>query len=524
MMDRKWAVGGRQWAVKKGCERSGCAPSSRFLIASPKSPAPGPLASSSSLQPTAYCLRRSRRGISLLEVLISMFVMLFGLMGVAVIFPVGNHYAGRGEQFDRGAAMADQAMADLKARGLLKPSLWYYAEVATSGAGSTTEQNRPAGGGDNSQWVVRWPSVNGGNSFNLLPGFSANSAGPGHAFVLDPVGVAAGIRIGANRGLDVFPMTHFGEEPIPGESSQSQIAASTNLANPWAQRNMSAAGHVSKSKSYLEGNRFPIRRLTLAMPSQTPLVANSWTSMPTAVTDTMYRLRDDVTASLPDQDDRPGVMQWRVAPGTDLKATADDIPLARQSTGSYSWLATIIPANGIAEIAGTGGRVIDAALRAMQPSDPRYGTFMYEVSVAVFYKRNEAPSAASERGIEAQLIGPNELELLGTAAAVEAAVVDIRPGNWIALAGQHPSTGLLVMKWYRVLSVDDENDVSQVNGPRNGSPTRRMTLDGPDWPEFYDTSVSPPIGPIYPVENLRAIILPGVIGVSTQTLPLESAY
>ena len=31
-----------------------------------------------------------RHGISLMEVLISMFVLLFGLMGVAAIFPVGN--------------------------------------------------------------------------------------------------------------------------------------------------------------------------------------------------------------------------------------------------------------------------------------------------------------------------------------------------------------------------------------------------------------------------------------------------
>ena len=68
-----------------------------------------------------------RRGISLLEVLISMFVLLFGLMGVAAIFPVGNHYAGRGEQFDRGSALAESAFADLKARGMLKPELWYYA-------------------------------------------------------------------------------------------------------------------------------------------------------------------------------------------------------------------------------------------------------------------------------------------------------------------------------------------------------------------------------------------------------------
>ena len=34
--------------------------------------------------------RKRRAGISLVEVLISMFVLLFGLMGVAAMFPVGS--------------------------------------------------------------------------------------------------------------------------------------------------------------------------------------------------------------------------------------------------------------------------------------------------------------------------------------------------------------------------------------------------------------------------------------------------
>ena len=74
-------------------------------------------------QPTRSLLA-PRPGISLLEVLISMFVLLFGLMGVAAIFPVGNHYAAKGDQYDRGAAMADAALAELKSRGLLRPQLW----------------------------------------------------------------------------------------------------------------------------------------------------------------------------------------------------------------------------------------------------------------------------------------------------------------------------------------------------------------------------------------------------------------
>jgi Tfp pilus assembly protein PilV len=91
----------------------------------PPRTAAGPRASLSQLA-TRDSQRTPRRGISLLEVLISMFVLLFGLMGVAAIFPVGNHYAGKGEQFDRGSALAEAAFADLKARGMLTPEYWYY--------------------------------------------------------------------------------------------------------------------------------------------------------------------------------------------------------------------------------------------------------------------------------------------------------------------------------------------------------------------------------------------------------------
>src|SRR4051794_34820033 len=86
------------------------------------------VSNASGLQPPASSQRQRRPGISLLEVLISMFVLLFGLMGVAAIFPVGNHYAGKGEQYERGAALADAAFAELKARGMLKPELWIYAD------------------------------------------------------------------------------------------------------------------------------------------------------------------------------------------------------------------------------------------------------------------------------------------------------------------------------------------------------------------------------------------------------------
>ena len=61
--------------------------------------------------------RASRTGISLIEILISMFVLLFGLMGVAAIFPVGSHYTVEGEKFDFGSNLARNAFEELRTRG-----------------------------------------------------------------------------------------------------------------------------------------------------------------------------------------------------------------------------------------------------------------------------------------------------------------------------------------------------------------------------------------------------------------------
>ncbi|HMO86229.1 MAG TPA: prepilin-type N-terminal cleavage/methylation domain-containing protein, partial [Lacipirellulaceae bacterium] len=114
-----------------------------------------------------------RRGVSLLEVLISMFVMLFGLMGVAAIFPVGNHYAVRGERFDRGAAAIDVAVADLKARGVLDTRAWLYADANNT------------------------PLMNYDGVFNPS---TRRIRGP--AFLIDPLGAS---MVDPGQGLPMFP-------------------------------------------------------------------------------------------------------------------------------------------------------------------------------------------------------------------------------------------------------------------------------------------------------------------------------
>jgi hypothetical protein len=381
-----------------------------------------------------------------------MFVMLFGLMGVAAIMPVGNHYAARSERYDRGGALAASAFAELKSRGLLQPDFWLYPD---------------------SKGIM-----NNAGAFQL-PFTGTNPVGAGHAFVIDPVGAAETTN------------TFF---PYPN--------ALDGAGNPW-----------NGATPPLLGSAWPIRRVTMAaIPGGIKLTSR--------VAESIFRLRDDLSASLPDQNDRPGIQRWETVdrnPNTGANNNTpdypgDDTPLARAYAGNYSWLATVVPVN-------------EEALAGLQPADARHGSFLYEVSVAVFRKREDVPSIESERILPAVLEVGGNLELYsdtGNAGddrdIVEAALQDIRNRDWIALAGVNPTTGAFVLRWYRLAALEDENNEDDHNhGGGGGDDIHRNAM-------LENVGLNDPLIPTSsnPTPVVRAILLPSVIGVVTQTVKLET--
>ncbi len=65
-----------------------------------------------------------RRGISLLEVLISIGVISVGLLGVAALLPLAQHLANKGTTADRAALSGKAAMVDFKTRDMANPDNW----------------------------------------------------------------------------------------------------------------------------------------------------------------------------------------------------------------------------------------------------------------------------------------------------------------------------------------------------------------------------------------------------------------
>ena len=71
---------------------------------------------------------RARRGVSLMEVLISCFVLSMGLIGVAALLPLGRLAINETGKSDRAGACGRAAMREIKIRHLLDP---YYSTLAT---------------------------------------------------------------------------------------------------------------------------------------------------------------------------------------------------------------------------------------------------------------------------------------------------------------------------------------------------------------------------------------------------------
>lgn len=403
-----------------------------------------------------------RNGISLIEVLISMFVMLFGLMGVAAIFPVASHYVLEGDKRDRSSGLAQVAFEELKARKVLRPETWLYASNAANNNPPTFFINPLS------------------NDFSL---HQSNGFNVGWAFVIDPLATAAAGDI-ADRDLIPF--------------------SAINLPNP---RNPWAASFSSLNLNFSSiVNRWPVRRLTLNV---NPNLLTTPAPIPGETASNTFRLRDDLAVVQPDAGDRPSIQRWATYDANNTPQDfRDDTLLARDYLGDYSWLATVVPTN-------------TEALLGLAPINAVKDAW-YEVSTAVFYKRELVPSATvggsagSERLISGEFLNSSELAIYGgTAGEVDTAVDGLRPGNWIAVMGVNQVTGAFMMKWYKVLAIDNETN-NQVQLLSNASPVtgRYLMVQGSPWPES-----GPAAGP-RSNWNLGVAILPGIIDVYTRVMQM----
>ena len=134
-----------------------------------------------------------RRGVSLMEVLISIFVSAVGLLGLAALIPAGQIQLNRATVSDHGTALGAKALREVRLRGLLDPYRWAYADGTRLLQPEATQLYPPADSD------LLWGHL---RNLYLRPQGVVNGGRAISGFMIDPIGVA---RAPANVDYTVAP-------------------------------------------------------------------------------------------------------------------------------------------------------------------------------------------------------------------------------------------------------------------------------------------------------------------------------
>ena len=416
-----------------------------------------------------------RSAISLTEVIISIGIMALGLLGVAALFPVGGHYLRQSEVSDRADAIAQSALSDAIARGMLNPENWLAFQRVQSNAARGSIYRRPFAPFLRSVLAQRSAALNDRsadpsirlNAIREVNGFV------GSVFVIDPLGVAEAMDPGP------APIAGFVSESIGYvPASTNPLYAFDNNINaaepgwfPWLQRRGAQQPDNDPFIMQRLEESWPIRRLTVTtggLPVRNRPMAPMLDQARAMVTTT-----DDLTIELGDyqgnpyehSDDDPSqqfMSSYRANSNGAFK------PFARESDGHFSWCLTLVPTTPEA--------------RDALGADP--ASFNYDVSAVVFYRRDTGgqfdagddffghqSAMLSERQVRASVastgINGGQLRLdvdtggeHASPAGAESPLAKLAAGQWVMLIGPHPDSSsirpLMFCKWYRVIALEED--------------------------------------------------------------------
>ena len=456
--------------------------------------------------PTGPTMKRP--GLSLLEVLVSVFILTVGLLSVVSLIPVGTHNMLQTTKLDRGSALARAAMREVKTMGLLDRHLWMDAAPLPPLATRSPIADQ----------------IKFGQNFAVCPivpviPFGGVATDPllAQAFMIDPLGVAR--YYDDVNALGVAPTADILRFPfIPG----------------LAVNEPSDQAHIP---------RLSIQPFTAAVTD--PAVRRDFFER-------LFVCRNDALFHLPEERDLRPAAQFTFSDGSfshelpDPQAAAGNaaIPIVGQAEGYYSWLMTATPVPSDTP----------AAAADLHTDHQR----RYAVSTVVIYKRNfdfngdeaSADSPRAERRAFVQVLGGSDVRLLVPATDPNdpgPAALKLDKNEWLMLFAASPKAATLpvpvpvqkldydanpannfypglrkVIHWYRVAGLDREPTIEKL-ADGNDYWTRYVTLAGPDWDE--DTGVSAAVlSPLLPAGltiDACAFLIDNVIAVRTTEMEIE---
>lgn len=444
--------------------------------------------------------RRSqrRRGLSIIEVLVSIGILVLGLLGVIALIPIAAQHLRRGMALDDATATARHGLAEIQARGGNNIQKWLRYPPNASGPPTEPDNN----GVMNALSGIQTTKP-------LYADLSVNPfyAAPTWAFCIDPLMyeslIVPDATAGANRDTAFFPYhANGGALNIPTiragqlRSEFGRMLRVTLNWNPTDWRNV---------------NALTTQNLNVGL-------ANS-----------MCRSADDLLLSTPGDGQLSATVSQDESPASQFDVSMnswDDplfVPVKRNADGKMSWFATMVPL----------------------PGSTMSGTRYFTLSIAVCEQRDlvidQTRAAATSSGdqqqqdVESERIcgvrflgggqSGGEVQFVSYTTGLDGmkSLSRLREGNWILISGPGPNdpttnignpndpsdrTGH-TFNWYRIGSIEQDPSVSGTEIVRNA------TLRGPDWPQGVSYSN---FGATFDGE---AIIPSNVINVFEHTIELR---
>lgn len=392
--------------------------------------------------------RPKRRGITLMEVLVSIGVLGVGVLGVASLMPISSYYQAEAAKYDRAATFGRQAIHDLSIKGYASPKRWLFIDPYSPGSPPT-----PVG-------------------FSTMLSYSPPHYNGLSAVVIDPLGFSYAVQTAANP----FPC-YFPAFPNNLPNAPYQTGANTPQGTTTVYRvGVTANDYWPTAASF---------------PTAAPI------PMQYAVADRFFRCTDDLQFDDPtDADQRPQLP----------KSAVNTYLQQNDYVGDYSWIATLShPPSDVNS--GAAMRRFQASVVVLQ--NRNLTLWANELSkdqppperqVYAWFWQNAAGAPSPVPPIQNPVIQPvpfyggggvklyvYETPNYNSAGQPNRHWLDnIKPNTYIMLSaafvdGATGASGLTYPRlgWYRVITVDDGPNPD----PNNANLwTRMVTLDGEDWP------------------------------------------
>jgi hypothetical protein len=226
--------------------------------------------------------RIARRGITLLEVLISIGVAFTGLMGLVALIPLAAHFMRSGVTADNAAALGRNSISDLDVRGILRRDNWAIWNNVNA------NPNRFVAF-DKDPQIATTPPID----------TSDPAIWRGASFCIDPLLISSTYQV-TGAAPNLFPSL------LPAQAYEARMA-----------------------------------RVTLrSIPGQ-PLNAQQFEMRPDVAAD-LFHLNDDLVFALPGRD--PGLPRDSTLPPVQtFSVDVNNNNQKRQYDGSLSWIATFSP-------------------------------------------------------------------------------------------------------------------------------------------------------------------------------------